>query len=46
MNIQIVKCPSGFYAVLADGVLYDGACVSREHAEAVAQRLREGKPSC
>lgn len=41
MNITIIKCPSGFYAVLVDGALWDGACVSREHAEAVADRLRE-----
>lgn len=46
MNIQIVKCPSGFYAVLVDGILFDGACVSREHAEAVAQRLRERGETC
>ena len=41
MMIEIVKCPSGFWAVLVDGALWDGACVSQEHAEAVADRLRE-----
>lgn len=48
MKIEIVKCPSGFYAVLVNGTLWDGACVSKEHAEKVAGRLipangKEGK---
>ena len=41
MKIEIVKCPSGFYAVLVNGALWDGACTSKEHAERVADRLRE-----
>ena len=40
MKIEIVKCPSGFYAVLVNGILWDGACVSKEHAERIADRLR------
>lgn len=43
MNVVIVKCPSGFYAVLVDGVLWDGACISRDHAERVVETLREGR---
>ena len=39
MKIEIVKCPSGFWAVLVDGVLWDGACISKEHAEQIAGRL-------
>lgn len=43
MKIEIVKCPSGFYAVLVDGILWDGACTSKEHAERVADLLQEGR---
>lgn len=39
MKIEIVKCKSGFYAVLVNGRLWYGACKTREHAEQIADRL-------
>lgn len=43
MKIEIVACPSGFYAVMVNGYLWDGACGSREEAEQVADELKGGK---
>lgn len=38
-KIECVKCPSGFWAVLIDGILWDGACVTRKRAEEIAAEL-------
>ena len=40
MNVKIVKCPSGFWAVMVNGVMFYGACKNREQAEIVVKTLK------
>jgi hypothetical protein len=40
VTVEIVKCPSGFWAVLADGKLFYGAATSEEQARRVAETIK------
>ncbi len=41
MKIEIIKCPSGWWAVLVNGMLFDGACKTEKEAEKIAEYLKE-----
>ena len=40
-EIKIIQCPSGFWAVLVDGIMYDAASPDYETANKKADEIRK-----